>query len=48
MILNKFLFEKCIFKYLVKNKTKCIIGLYEDDIVITGEDKIIPDIIKKI
>jgi len=45
---KQILSEKCIFKYSIKNKTKCIIGLYVDDMIIAGEDKIITDIIKKI
>ena len=40
--------EKCIFKYSKNNKTKCIIGLYVDDMIITGEDKEIQNIITKI
>ena len=45
---KQILSEKCIFKYSIKNKTKCLIGLYVDDMIISGEDKIITNIIKKI
>ncbi len=40
--------EQCIFKYTVYNITKCIIGLYVDDMVIAGETKYIKEIITKI
>lgn len=37
--------EKCIFKKIKNNKLICIIGLYVDDMVITGEEDEIKDII---
>ena len=37
--------EKCIFKRIIKNKLLGIIGLYVDDMVITGEDKEIKKIV---
>jgi len=37
--------EKCIFKRIIKNKLLGIIGLYVDDMVITGEDKEIKRIV---
>ena len=40
--------EKCLFKRIVNNKLVCLIGLYVDDMVITGEIKEIKCIINKI
>jgi hypothetical protein len=40
--------EQCIFKFTKNNITKCIIGLYVDDMVIAGENEYIKQIINKI
>jgi len=40
--------EQCLFKYTLHNKTKCIIGLYCDDMIISREIKYIKDKISKI
>ena len=37
--------EKCIFKKIIENKLVCIIGLYVDDMIITGENYEINEII---
>ena len=40
--------EKCIFKKILNNKLLCIIGLYVDDMIITGERGEVFNIIEKI